>query len=119
MLRVPFPNSEVVSDFIFPINIQTINCEKDKWTIAKKIVTYDKMFWVIMSFKPFKTPDMDGIYPALLQKSIKVLALIFCRIFRVCIAYGHIPTTWRHTKVIFIPKVGKDNYYYDLWSSCS
>ena len=54
---------------------------------------------------------MNGIFPALLQKSIMVFAPIHCRIFRACIAYGHIPTTWRHTKVIFISEVGKDNYF--------
>ena len=111
MLKVHFPNSKVVSDPIIPVDLKTINCGRDKWTIAKKIVTYDRVFWAIMSFKPFKTPGMDGIFPALLQKSIKVLAPILCRIFRACIAFGYIPTAWRHTKVIFIPKVGKDNYF--------
>ena len=38
-------------------------------------------FGAILLFKPFKTPGMDGIFPALIQKSIKVLAPILYRIF--------------------------------------
>ena len=68
------------------------------------------LFGLLRHFKPFKTPGMDGIFPVL-QKDIKVLAPILCRIFRACVAYGHIPTAWRHTMVIFIPKVEKDNYF--------
>ena len=111
MLKVYFPNSEIVSDPIIPIDPQTINCGRDKSTIAEKIITYDRVFWAITSFKPFKIPGMYGIFPALLQKSIKVLAPILCRIFRACIAFELIPTAWRHTKVVFIPKVGKGNYF--------
>ena len=51
MLRVHFPDSEVVSDLIFPINISMTNYRKDKWIIAKRVVTYDRLFWEIMSFK--------------------------------------------------------------------
>ena len=44
MTRVHFPNSRVVTDSTCPINLPTINYRKDKWTIAKKVVTYDRMF---------------------------------------------------------------------------
>ena len=50
-----------------------INCRKDKQIIAKKVITYDRVVWAIMPFMPFKTSGMDGISPALLQKSIKYL----------------------------------------------
>ena len=96
---------------MFPINLPMINFSKVKWTSAKKVVIYDRVFWAIVSFEPFKILGMDSIFPALLQKSIKVLASILCRIFRACIAYGHIPNSWSHSKVIFIPKDEKDNYF--------
>ena len=54
---------------------------------------------------------MDGIIPVLLKEGIQVLAPLLCKIYRACIALGHVPTAWRQTKVIFIPKTGKDNYY--------
>jgi ribonuclease HI len=54
---------------------------------------------------------LDGITPVLLKKGVEYLAPILCRIFCACIAYGYIPVSWRCTKVIFIPKVGKDNYF--------
>ena len=56
-----------------------------------------------MFFKPFKTPGMDGIF--------KILAPILCRIFRPYIVNGHILTAWKYTKIIFTPKIGKDNYF--------
>ena len=36
MLKVHFPNSEVVSDPLIPINSQTTNCGRDKWSIVKR-----------------------------------------------------------------------------------
>ena len=60
-------------------------------TVPKKVVTYNRIIWAIMSFKAFKTPVMDGIYPVLLQKGIKLFVFIL-RIFRACISYGCIPT---------------------------
>ena len=104
MLRVHFPNSRVVTGSTCPINLPTINCGKDKLTIAKKIVMHDRVVWTVMSFKPFKSPGLDGIFPALLQNSIKVLALCFAGFLK-RIAYRHISTAWRHSKVIFIPKL--------------
>ena len=44
MLKVHFPNSKAVSDPIIPIDPQMTNCGMDKWTIAKKIVIYDRVF---------------------------------------------------------------------------
>ena len=68
-------------------------------------------FGQLCHLSPFSTPLMDGTFPASLQKIVNVLAHIICRIFRACIAFGNIPTAWRHTKVIFIPKVGEDNCF--------
>ena len=84
MLRVHFPNSRVVTDSTCPINLPTINCGKDKWTIAKKVFTYDRVVWAIMPFKTFKTPGLNGIFPAALQNSNKVLASTICRILSAC-----------------------------------
>ena len=109
MLRVQFPNSEVLSDPTFLINRPTINCGKDKQAIAEKLITYGSVFWVIMSFKPFKALGME--FFLLFRKVLRSLPPYFAEFFRVCIAYGHIPTAWRHVNVIFIPKVEKNKYF--------
>lgn len=63
-----------------------------------------------MCFQPFKTPGLDEIFPALLQAGRGIIGPLLCRIFRACLVFGHIPLSWRSTKVVFIPKPGKDCY---------
>ena len=41
--------------------------------VAAKIVTYRRVEWAIDSFAPYKSPGMDGIFPALLQEGREVL----------------------------------------------
>ena len=48
MLRVHIPNSNVVASSMSPTNFHIINCEKDKWTIAKKVVAYDRVVWDVL-----------------------------------------------------------------------
>ena len=85
MLKVHFSNSKIVTDTTLLINLLMKNYEKAKWIVAKNIVMHDRVFWTIMSFKLFN-PGMNRIFPALLQKSSKIFALILCRIFMACIA---------------------------------
>ena len=111
LFRVHFPVSEPYYHNAIPIACPTPICDSGKWSIARKVVTPDRVNWAINSFKPYKSPGIDGIIPILLKEGIHVLSPILCKIYRACIAFGHVPTAWRHTKVIFIPKIGKDNYY--------
>ena len=45
------------------------------WATARKIVTLERLRWAISAFKPYKAPGSDGIYPVLLQKGVRMLAL--------------------------------------------
>ena len=62
-----------------------------------------------MFLKPFKTPEMDGIFPVL-QKSIHFLPLYSVEFLGLAmlLCIFLLPGV---TKVIFILKVGKDNYF--------
>lgn len=51
---------------------------------------------------------MDGIISSLLQEVVEILAPIFFKLHRTCIAFGHIPIAWRNTKVNFISRTGRD-----------
>ena len=61
-------------------------------------------------FKPNKAPGPDGLKPLVFkylpQNAIETLTLIY----KACISFGHTPKRWRETKVVFLPKPGKDNY---------
>lgn len=77
------------------------------WRIASEICTEERLDWAISAFQPYKTPGVDGIFPALLQKGKRELMIHLIRITRSSLALGYIPKTWRRARVTFIPKVGK------------
>lgn len=80
------------------------------WDLARKIVSKDRVEWAVKSFKPYKAPGEDGIFPALLQWGLDSLTEPLVRIYRACLALGYIPIPWRKTRVVFIPKPGKESY---------
>ena len=61
-------------------------------------------------FKPNKAAGPDGLKPVVFKylpdNAINILTIIY----RACIALGHTPAQWRETKVIFLPKPGKESY---------
>ena len=55
------------------------------WAKAKKIVTLERLRWAIKTFKLYKAPGSDRIYPVLLQKGtrlMRVLALPLCKLLK-------------------------------------
>jgi hypothetical protein len=74
--------------------------------VAAKIITYGRVEWAIDTFAPYKSPSVDGIFPALLQEGREVLVPYLVRIFRACLATVYVPAIWRQVKVVFIHKPG-------------
>lgn len=64
----------------------------------------------IMSFGPFKAAGADGIFPALLQKGCDHIIKDLTSMIKASVRLGQAPESWRQSKVIFLPKAGKDNY---------
>ena len=75
-----------------------------------RIVTYRRVEWATDSFAPYKSPGVDGTFPALLQKAQEVVIPHLIRIFRACLSMGYVPAIWRLVKVVFIPKSGRNCY---------
>jgi hypothetical protein len=50
---------------------------------------------------------MDGIMPIMLQQGFELLAGKLLMLLRASLAIGYILMSWRHTRVVFIPKPGK------------
>jgi hypothetical protein len=46
----------------------TCRTNRVNWQVVAKIVTYRKVEWAIDTFAPYKSPGVDGIFPALLQE---------------------------------------------------
>ena len=82
----------------------------NKWIEASKIVSETKIKRAIESFQPYKSPGTDGIYPIMLQKAIDAIVTNLDNIYRACLVHGYIPEVWRESKVVFIPKPGKETY---------
>jgi hypothetical protein len=61
-------------------------------------------------FAPYKSPGVDGIFPALLQKAREVVIPYLVRIFHACLSNGYFPAIWQQVKVVFIPKPGRNSY---------
>jgi len=74
------------------------------------MVTYRTVEWSIDSLAPYKSPVVDGIFPALLQEGREVVIPYLVRIFRACKATGYVPAIWRQVKVVFIPKPRRNSY---------
>lgn len=78
-----------------------------EWKLASEIITAERVSWAINTFRPFKSPGKDGIFPALLQKGEKELLPYLINIYRCSLALKYIPENWRGAKIIFLPKMGK------------
>ena len=61
-------------------------------------------------FKPNKAAGPDDLKPIIFKylptSALEILAIIY----KACISLCHTPKVWRETKVIFLPKPGKDSY---------
>jgi hypothetical protein len=78
--------------------------------VAAWVVTYRRDEWTIDSFAPYRSPGMDGIFPALLQEGRKIVVLYLVKIFRALLVTGYIPAIWHQVKFMFIPKPGRNSY---------
>ena len=108
LLTTHFPNSEVTQEAAAPA--AALLAKRSDWSLATRVVTYRRLEWAIDYFAPYKSPRVDGVFPALLQKRREVFIPYLVRIFLACLATGYVPAVWRQVKVVFIPKPGRNTY---------
>ena len=73
-------------------------------------ITPDKVRWSINSFDAKKAAGPDGIKIAALREIGPNLLKRLTTLYRASIQLAYVPRCLRTSKVIFIPKPGKDNY---------
>ena len=105
MAKIHFPESSILNENAGTTSIQ--NQQGTDLNYSKKVFTEERIKWAIETFKPFKSAGKDEIFPALLQEGLKILLPVLEVIFVFSHATGHIPSLWRESKVVYIPKVGK------------
>jgi hypothetical protein len=108
LLTTHFPNSEATQEFAAPA--AALLARRSEGRLAARVVTYRRVEWAIDSFAPYKSPVVNGVFPALLQEGREVVIPCLVRIFRACMATGYVPAIWQQVKVVFIPKPGRNSY---------
>ena len=114
----PEETLKVLLDYHYPDREPNINHEPEpdlnldglKNLDIDEVINLEAVKAAIKSFKPYKSPGMDGIYPALLQQGLEFLAEHILVIYKECLRTGKSPRRWLETKVSFIPKPGKQSY---------
>ena len=107
---------QVLLDKHFPTETNPLNDEPLDHTGNHNMLDIDKVINIeavrasIRSFKPFKAPGYDGIYPVLLQKGLDIIEDDMLQLYRMCLREGRSPDIWLDTRVAFIPKPGKKDY---------
>lgn len=109
LLETHFPDCEIVA---------AGDCESDVSNAAPvglcdvpvEMITREKLHHTLKKFSPFKSPGIDGVFPALLQHGIDLLEPYLMQLFHYCIQRSYVPRLWRKVKVVFIPKPGKSDY---------
>lgn len=110
LLEKHFPGSTIVNNEEGDSTSHFTRLPESELAIVGNIVTADRIRWAIGTFKPFKSPGEDEIFPALLQQGVEEILPSLKRLFRASLSMGIIPEPWRGVKVIFIPKPGKATY---------
>lgn len=110
LMRKHFPGISTSSVGKMKVKSNKRRPSRNDWTLAKKLITPEKVKWAIKTFKPFKSPGIDGIIPALIIESGDILTSNLVNLFRASLAFAYVPKAWQEVKVIFIPKPGKTSY---------
>lgn len=102
-----FPGSIEVTDSNFDFAHQGNEPRSENWHVARSVVTRERVNWAINSLAPYKTPGEDGIVPVLLQKALDILEAHLVQIFRLCLVWEYVPSSWNIVRIVYIPKVGR------------
>ena len=79
LLVTHFPNSVVIETEAVPAAAHRTT--RLDWWVAARVVTYGRVIRAINSFAPYKSPGMDGIFPALSQEGRELLVPYLVKIF--------------------------------------
>lgn len=105
-----FPNCIPITNPTQEIEPEPLHLTKIDFIDINDTFSYVNICSVIDNFGPYKAAGGDEIFPALLQSGKEIIVPQLQKILKASARLGYIPKVWRETKVIFIPKVGKDDY---------
>ncbi|GBO19433.1 hypothetical protein AVEN_169731-1 [Araneus ventricosus] len=71
-------------------------------------LTPEELKMVLKDISPNKAPGIDGLMHGVVGEMILTDLVRFTNIFNTCFERGIFPKCWKVTKVVLIPKEGKD-----------
>ena len=66
--------------------------------LTEEITSKEKIIWAVYSFKPFKSPEPNGIFPPQLQHTTSFILPWLKVIFAGCLKIKYIPQCWKNVK---------------------
>jgi ribonuclease HI len=99
-----FPNSSKFEPNSIEMGEKTIYAPHYHW------INTTKFQKAVSLFKNDKAAGPDQIKPIVLKNLPTRIIERICTLYSACIESGYTPKAWRHAKIIFIPKPGKDDY---------
>ena len=110
----PEETLKVLLDIHFPDKLEEEQIPQERLPLGnldiEGIVNEQSVRAAFKSFKPYKAPGTDGIFPILIQKGMDVIVDLLVKIFRKSLREGKSPKRWLESKIVFIPKPGKLDY---------
>ena len=79
LYRVHFPGSageEVTLEGQGQPNLRAFAAHREDRELSKRVIDQSKIRWVISTFKPFKSAGTDGIVPALLPNTQRLICAV-------------------------------------------
>ena len=101
-----FPGNTIYSETTTP----SVPICWDLQTEAAAFITPEKVIEAAKSFGDFKAAGPDGIQPCVLKHLGTLAAMRLSNMFKASYLLGYVPKCWLKSRVIFIPKPGKNNY---------
>ena len=108
MLSKHYPDCTNATSIIDSASSRQVT-EPERNLIAS-IVEKQKVEYAISQFSPYKSPGPDKIYPVMLQLVTDRLSGILSPFYKACLLLGYVPKGMRESRVVFIPKPGKNSY---------
>ena len=90
-------------------NTKTVR-KDELWNIHKDTVSLEKVKRALKGFNSKKSPGPDNFKPIMFKHFPTDIYKHIMLIYRACFYLEYTPTPWKDTKVIFIPKPGKEDY---------
>ena len=108
LYEIHFPQHTIIRDAIYNIDAKILKSELDDK--LKKILTTEKVRRALKGFDNKKSPGPDNFKPIMFKYFTKPIYKYITDIYKACVILQFTPSLWRDTRVIFIPKPGKESY---------